>query len=245
MQTLAIVNESSRELPDGWLLHARDALQQGMSHIACMWSQQVWTIVDELRGQGYYIALVDSLPEAEGALAYHDVDDDGAPYIRVGLDAIFNNGGDWYTGVLSVISVIDHETKEVCGDPACNVWCNDAYGVNWARELCDATQNFTYDVECADGTTCSLSNFVVPAYFNPLAPIGTQLDWMNLVARPFDILPGGYAIRQSPGEIGQAYGIAQVFHPKAGKRPAEMLHRAYEYASWTGAKVVSMEMEAE
>lgn len=232
MQSLTIVNQSSQTLPTGWLNAADSCLQQGLLQVAYAWSEKVWHILAILDAQGFQIRLVDTLPEAPGALAYHDVDANG-PFIRIGMKTIFDNGGDWYAGSLSIPSVISHETSELVGDPAANLWANDALGVSWARELCDATESDVYTVTAKDGTSMTLSNFVYPAYFNPFAS-GVPLDHMHVLTRPFQINKGGYAIRQSAGKI------TQVFNRDYPEWKKVLKHRALERASYGDLPVESV-----
>src|SRR5262249_47653789 len=115
--TFEIVNQSKTYTPPpGWFGHADEALGMGLKHVATAWSEAAYHIVEQARKDGLYITLVDELPEAPGALGYHDLDKDGKPFIRIGLKVIMDNGGDWLTGSTSVTSVIDHETKELVGD---------------------------------------------------------------------------------------------------------------------------------
>jgi len=37
-----------------------------------------------------------------------------------------------------------------------------------------------------------MSDFVTPAWFDPKSPAGAKLDYLGHVARPLEILPGGY-----------------------------------------------------
>jgi hypothetical protein len=230
VRTLKLENDSTRALPDGWQAAAEAALQIGLSHVAAAWSQRIWHITDALHTQGFRFKLVDELPDAPGALAYHDVDDSGRPYINVGLKPIFDNGGDWFVGPMSVVSVIDHETKELVGDPACNLWANDAEGVTWARELCDPVESDVYTVTTDAGPPCTLSNFVLPAWFEPLDARGPY-DFMQVCTRPFEIAKGGYAIKQTPGSV------TEVFSEGYPEWKLKLKHRGAERARWGNKQV--------
>lgn len=232
MRTLRIVNQSVQIPPPGWARTVDEALHHQLHDVAAAWSEYVWKITEALHSQAFSIRLVDDLPEAPGALAYHDNDADG-PFIRVGLNTIQHAGGGWYDGPLSIPSVISHEVCELVGDPTANRWTNDAQGVNWATELCDAVESDWYSVTTADGTDVSLSNFLLPAYFNPFG--AGKLDFMGVLRTPFEIRSNGYAIREEGGNITQVFGRD---YPDARK---PLKHRALERAAYfPGATVTSV-----
>ena len=146
-------------------------------------------------------ALLASLPDAPGAIAYHDVDGLGVPVI---FDAV--SLSDTLTGAGNSVSVaISHELCETAGDAGCNVWA-DAGGTEYARELCDAVEAQSYLI---DATGVSVSNFVTPAFFVPnhLGPF----DFMSTVGAngsaptsPFNTTSGGYQIiRTGAGDPSQ------------------------------------------
>jgi len=229
---MTVVNESSHELPADWLTDVDYALHRGLKDIAAAWGEYVWHITAALRSQNVRIKLVDTTPEAPGALAYHDLDADG-PFIRVALNDILENGGDWYDGDLSIPSVIDHETKETVIDPLANAWHNDGNGVLWARESCDPVQDETYTVTTPTGKVFTLSNFVYPAYFDPFAD-GDKLDFNGSLTKPFTMTSGGYMIRQSAGRITQVFGAGVPAWRSA------RAHRALERSAY-GDLVVTQE----
>ena len=48
------------------------------------------------------------------------------------------------------------------------------------------------------GRMVALSNFVLPAFFDPQAAPGTRLDYLGVLKRPFTKTPGGYQISLIP-----------------------------------------------
>ena len=61
----------------------------------------------------------------------------------------------------------------------------------WSREVCDPVQENTYAIE-AGGMHVAVSNFVLPAYFNPAAP--GPYDHLGVLSKPFTLAKGGYAV---------------------------------------------------
>lgn len=139
--------------------------------------------------------IVDKVPEAPGALGYHDVDRDGSitgqkglGYIKVAVVPGYN-----WTVTLS------HENLELAGNPAANRWADATPTIDYAFEMCDAVEGDTYQIDGVE-----VSNFVYPAFFNPLATPGERLDHMQKLSQPFGMTPGGYQIKRTePGEVSQ------------------------------------------
>jgi hypothetical protein len=95
------------------------------------------------------VLLLDALPDAPDAAGYHDTLPNGAPIIRIVFDA-------------SVSVTISHECLETAADPGANRWAWGTDGSEYALEVCDPVEAFSYDI---DGV--SVSAFVLPDYFDP------------------------------------------------------------------------------
>lgn len=159
-------------------------------------------------------SIMDSLPNAPGAVAYHDVAAQEVPVIflaRTQCNSILS-------GSSSVSCALSHELCETAGDVFCNAWRDDGQGYEWAQELCDAVQESSYDI---DGVT--VSNFVLPAFFAPGAP--GPYDMLGNVGTALQTTPGGYQIRRTSGG-----GEAQVtgdIHPGRLARKRHFASRTY------------------
>lgn len=102
-------------------------------------------------------ALVRSLPDTPGAVAYHSKDGATRPFVMVAhmqCNSIFD-------GPDSISNAFSHELNETSGDPACNGWYDDGNGKEHAGELSDATQGDNYKIG-----RVTVSNFVLRDYFN-------------------------------------------------------------------------------
>jgi hypothetical protein len=138
-------------------------------------------------------AIVDSLPDAPGAEAYHDLTGTDAPDAFLALNTC--------TSLDDVSTGISHELCESAGDPGCNRWVDDMAGTERALELCDAVQANSYK----EGTI-ALSDFVLPAFFEGAAAPGpysfcqaTSEGSTNVPAGPFETTGGGYQLQRSSG----------------------------------------------
>jgi hypothetical protein len=115
-------------------------------------------------------AILPTLPNAPGAIAYHDVNGQGVP---VAYDAITLSNS--LTGPGNSLSVaISHELCETAGDPGCNRWADRGDGTEVALEECDAVESQTYDHGAAStpaqSTGIYVSNFVLRSFWQPHAP---------------------------------------------------------------------------
>lgn len=104
-------------------------------------------------------------------------------------------------GPRSISAVLSHEVLEAIVDPACALWADGppsdkVGGAEYALEVCDPVEDDVYDVAGVD-----VSDFVLPAWFRPHAP-ADRLDHLGLLREPFELRPGGYAIRRPTGPGG-------------------------------------------
>jgi hypothetical protein len=135
-------------------------------------------------------------------LGYHTEDPGGKLWGVVAAKPELDNGGKATTGDWSVSSVLSHEVLEMFIDPNCNLWANDGHGKAYSFEVCDPVEAPTYVVNGV-----SVSNFVTPAWFDPLSdPKTAQYDKLGKLKAPFSILKGGYVVYEAAGAEHQQYG---------------------------------------
>jgi len=148
------------------------------------------------------IALVDTNQnQPEGVLGFHTEDQGGKLWGVVAAKPELDNGGQATTGDWSVSSVLSHEVLEMFVDPNCNLWANDGKGSAYSFEVCDPVEAPTYTVNGV-----SVSNFVTPSWFDPLAPSTAQFDKLGQLTAPFSIVKGGYVVYEAAGKEQQKYG---------------------------------------
>lgn len=148
------------------------------------------------------IAIVDTInDQPKGVLGFHTEDKGGKLWGVVAAKPELDAGGKATTGDWSVSSVLSHEVLEMFVDPNCNLWANDGKGRVYSFEVCDPVEAPTYVVNGV-----SVSNFVTPAWFDPLAAANAQFDKLGKVEQAFAILKGGYVVYASEGKTHQLNG---------------------------------------
>jgi hypothetical protein len=131
------------------------------------------------------------------ALGYHDLTPDGLPLSKVFVKTTLAD-----RQKVSVTAC--HELAEMLVDPAVNLWAEGPQGTLYAYEMSDAVEEVEFDI---DGI--AMSDFVFPAYFEGFRkPKSAQFDYCHKVSRPFQLLPGGYALVRSGGKVRQVFGSA-------------------------------------
>jgi hypothetical protein len=148
------------------------------------------------------IAIVDTIQDQpQGVLGFHTEDQGGKLWGVVAAKPELDNGAKVTTGDWSVSSVLSHEVLEMFIDPNCNLWANDGQGSAYSLEVCDPVEAPSYTVKGV-----SVSNFVTPSWFDPLASATAQFDKLGQLHAPFSILKGGYVVYESAGKEQQRFG---------------------------------------
>jgi hypothetical protein len=148
------------------------------------------------------IALVNTIQDQpQGVLGFHTEDQGGKLWGVVAAKPELDSGAKPTSGDWSVSSVLSHEVLEMFIDPNCNLWSNDDKGSAYSFEVCDPVEAPTYDVN-----GISVSNFVTPSWFDPLAGAHAQFDKLGHLTKPFSILKGGYVVYESAGKENQKFG---------------------------------------
>jgi len=139
--------------------------------------------------------------QPKGVLGFHTEDQGGQLWGVVAAKPELDNGGQVTTGDWSVSSTLSHEVLEMFVDPNCNLWANDGKGSAYSLEVCDPVEAPTYAV-----SGVSVSNFVTPFWYDPLAPATAQFDKLGLLTAGFSVLKGGYMVYESAGKEQQQFG---------------------------------------
>lgn len=149
------------------------------------------------------ITIVDTVQhQPHGMLGYHTENQRGKLWGVVAAQPELDSGANVSTGDWSVSSVLSHEVLEMFVDPNCNLWSNDGKGRLYCFEVCDPVEAPSYSVNGV-----SVSNFLTPAWFDPLAPATSQFDKLGLLHSPYSILKGGYMAYTSAGKDHQEFGV--------------------------------------
>ena len=224
------------QLTPEWLREAAVSLQAQLQwDVAPVWpyakdaTVRVGSGPDDLGPGEIPARILATLPEAPGAIAYHDVDSD-APDVFLGLD-------DCQTPD-DVTSALSHEFCETSADPDCNLWVTVPDGIplpdglvagqQIAQENADPLQDRSYPIN-----GFAMSDFCYPAYFGT-APGPTSYGEAKGGPRlePFDHTPLGYLlVRNGDGRgetqlTGKMHAARQKRARMVGSRPSRRGWRA-------------------
>lgn len=218
------VFNKSKEVTDPGALHAMvDATDRQLVKAARLWdrSSSRVVLVDDLAEAPKDMPVVVLLDDADqaNALGYHDQTPDGRPYGRVFTRPTLSNGGTLITGPNSVSCTLSHELLELWADPNVNGWFDNEKGESFAFELCDPVEADSYEVKVQGYHPVSVSNFVLPAYFDSV-PQATDVkfDYLGKLKAPFTMTPGGYLIKRAKNKITNVFGKEYPSWKKAGKK---------------------------
>src|SRR2546425_309412 len=202
---LAIVNKSTRFSDTDAAKSAGACAAQLKLHVAPFWDMQPAAVVfypdeKQVPTGADLLVILDNADQA-GVLGYHDETPDGRPYGRVFAAPVLDHKGTALKGSNSVSAVISHEVCEWFGDRFVNLWADNGGGTEYAVELCDPVEQDSYDIR-----GIAVSNFVTKRYFDHLAPVGTQLDYLKKLTKPYSMTKGGYLLVRHAGKIEQKFG---------------------------------------
>ena len=141
---------------------------------------------------GWNMVFLDNA-DAPGALAYHDITNKGWPILKVFVKTTLAD-----KALVSVSA--SHELAEALVDPGCDLWCQGPGGFMYAYESADAVEETDFPVN-----GIPMSNFVTPLWYESYRKSG-KFDHLGKCSKPFQLLPGGYAILMKQGVISQKFG---------------------------------------
>ena len=207
---IAFINQSSL-IDDGEVSSIAEACAvQLKDHVAGAWNiQNPLAVTTSLGADSFPFYFVDDIPEAPGALAYHDVDKNGVPYGKIGVGTTLNANE-------SVSSAASHEAVELQCDIYCASWSfSGRLHSLVATEACDPVQSDTYKIPVS-GASVLVSNFVTPYYFTDI-PGDQSLDYLGTLKESFGMSSGGYQIRMTAGKVTNSWGADVPPAVRAGK----------------------------
>jgi hypothetical protein len=214
---IAVINESSITNED--VRKMTGAVQKQMTwHVCPAWNSKSVTVqfyADKAKvpADAWLISILNNSSQA-GALGYHSEDNDLVDGF-VFAQPVIDNGGvvlhdPKNNQNVSVASVLSHEICEMFGDRYANFWADGPAlpeGSEYALELGDPVEADSYDITLTDGSLVSVSNFVLPSWFNPQ---GTSkdgpFDYLKKLTKPFSMTKGGYLIVMKSGVVNQVFG---------------------------------------
>lgn len=145
-----------------------------------------------------FMAFVDVV--GTGMFGFHSETPDGKAYGLICVPEILSQpGSSVLSGPLSCSAVLSHEILEWALDPMINAWREGPDGYDYALEACDAVQSSSYETD-AVGKKVTVSNFLLPAWFDRTPQEGDRFDFLGVLSKPFTIDALAYAIRRKVGE---------------------------------------------
>jgi hypothetical protein len=146
----------------------------------------------------WWVVFLDDSDQA-GALAYHDLTNEGLPISKVFVKTILADNASVSVGAT-------HEICEMAVDPWLNSAYQDPQGVFWAGEVCDPVEDDQYGYQIG---SVLVTDFVTPNWFAHQHAQGA-IDFKGHAETAFQVLTGGYAQKFDPQQ-----GWQQVTGSKA------------------------------
>lgn len=210
--TINIINKSTVLSDADFQLMVEACNIQLSQHVAPMWLRGTWQIVaNQPDTVGYPIVIMDN-PDHAGALGYHTQTPNGKVWGRVFTKPVLNAKGTMLHGTMAVSTVLSHEIIEAYGDANVNLWADMMNGTMVAYELCDPVQGDSYEITTKNGTAVSVSNFVLPAWFDIQADLTAKYDFMAKTSKPFEMTKGGYMVTMNSrtGQVKNIFGSVEA-----------------------------------
>lgn len=230
MPQLAVINESTA-ISDADVQHMMPALsQQWNTDLKSVWDVAPATFVfvpkRETPAAGtWWVVYLDDSDQA-GALAYHDLTNEGLPISKIFVKSIQADRASISVGA-------SHELCEMAVDPWLNSAYQDPQGTFWAGEVCDPVEDDRYGYKIGETL---VSDFVTPNWFAHANAQG-KIDFKGHAQSAFAVLSGGYAQKfDTQAGWQQITGSRAKFNKQAAQAPegsrrerrARQWHRALE-----------------
>lgn len=188
MPQLAVINESTDpKVSDADIQKMIPAFaQQWNKDLQPVWGVDTATFTFTPKGHApaagtWWVVFLDDSDQA-GALAYHDLTNEGLPISKVFVKSILSDNS-------SVSVAATHELCEMAVDP----WLNSAYqdpeGTFWAGEVCDPVEDDQYGYQIGE---ILVTDFVTPNWFAH-QHASSAIDLKGHAKAAFVVLSGGYA----------------------------------------------------
>jgi hypothetical protein len=214
MINLAVMNQSTAVTDAGVQSLLPSLTTQWNRDLAATWNvdQVAMTFVPAgsapAPGQ-WWMVFVDDATQA-GALALHDLTDEGLPVAKIFSKLIL-------TDKERIDVAASHELLEMAVDPTLAFAAQDPNGRFWALEIADPCEDDQYAYDIAG---VQVSDFVTRNWFQPKTDAGTLFSFKGNATAAYQILSGGYAQWFDP-----KHGWQQETNmKKVGHTPQRTLH---------------------
>jgi hypothetical protein len=236
MPQIAVINESTviNDAAVQQMLSAFD--HQWNNDIGPVWGLEAATFTFTPANQmppagSWWVVFFDNSDQA-GALAYHDLTNEGLPISKVFVKTLQDDKASVSVGAT-------HEICEMAVDPWLNSAYQDPHGVFWAGEVCDPVESDQYGYEIG-GTL--VTDFITPNWFAHQHAQGA-IDFKGYVRAAFEVLSDGYAQKFDPhrGWVQVNGSRALLGHQAHAARGTRRELRARQWTGWERSHVVRRE----
>jgi hypothetical protein len=176
----------------------------------------------------WWLVFLDNSDQA-GALAYHDLTNEGLPISKVFVKTLMDDNASLSVGAT-------HELCEMAVDPWLNSAYQDPQGVFWAGEVCDPVENDSYGYLIGD---VPVTDFITPNWFAHQHANG-PIDFKGHTRAAFEVLAGGYAQKFDPhhGWV-QVNGSRAFFAHQAHAAPGSRRERRRrQWKGWERSQLI-------
>jgi hypothetical protein len=186
MPAIAVINESTTVADADVQAMIPAFAQQWNVDLKPVWGVDASDFAFVPKGQtpvagAWWVVFLDDSDQA-GALAYHDLTNEGLPISKVFTKTILAARTSLSVGAT-------HEICEMAVDPWLNSAYQDQQNVFWAGEICDPVEDDQYGYEIGG---VLVTDFVTPNWFGHQHAQGA-IDLKGHAQAPFEVLTGGYA----------------------------------------------------
>ena len=226
MVQLAVINEATA-IADSDVKNMLPAFtQQRNTDLNSVWGVGTAEFTFVPQGQGpaagtWWVVFLDDSDQA-GALAYHDLTNDGLPISKVFVKSILADNSSVSVGAT-------HELCEMAVDPWLNSAYQDPQGTFWAGEVCDPVEDDKYGYQIGG---ILVTDFVTPDWFAH-EHAHTSVDFKGHANRAFAVLSGGYAQKFDPDKGWQQINGSKAMLSKRVVTPAYGSRRERRARQWT------------
>jgi len=232
MPAIAVINESTA-ITDADVQKMLPAFtQQWNSDLRPVWGVDPATFAFVPKNQkpaagAWWIVFLDDSDQA-GALAYHDLTNEGLPISKVFVKSILADNASVSVGAT-------HEMCEMAVDPWLNGAYQDLHGVFWAGEVCDPVEDDQYGYEIGG---ILVTDFVTPNWFGHQHSQAV-IDLKGHSNAAFQVLTGGYAQKFDPQKGWEQVTGAKAMHSKMAAHAVKGSRRERRARQWKSRLEVS------
>lgn len=233
MPQIAVMNESTA-ITDAAVQHMLPAFDhQWNTDLRPIWGVEAATFTfvpgHTMPPAGsWWVVFLDDSDQA-GALAYHDLTNEGLPISKVFVKTLLQDKANVSVGAT-------HEICEMAVDPWLNSAYQDPHGVFWAGEVCDPVESDQYGYQIGD---VLVTDFITPNWFAHQHAQG-QIDLKGHSRAAFEVLAGGYAQKFDPhhGWVQVNGSKAVLAHQAHAAHGSRRERRARQWSGWERSHLI-------